>query len=213
MHKIYNNWASEIHEKSSSYQLIVAVDKTRSNATFDRLKSFFDDMKIICGEDDERVPLPLVFSVTEDLILQEYPKIRSYLFNEPIPNYGNVSGHCYDRSFMWQIFLPITSLCMHRLWNLSHAWEIEDDIDVFGKHTLLEIIQLWDLAMSDKNVDLAGQLTRSNVSPWNLFTFERHLLGSKIETVSINLSAPLGLRILVNLILFRLVWNRYSSTA
>jgi hypothetical protein len=146
LEKIYR-LASELSMSDYPYDFWLLVDETRNNDTTQRLGNFF-------AKHGSHIELPKVFPVSEKIILEAYPNLTSYIYNEPEPNFNNESGVCCGFGFMWQMFVPAFALFMTEM-QYKLGWSIEDDIGAHGQLTLLEMIRAWDSKL-DPDVDLAA---------------------------------------------------------
>lgn len=198
LQKIYR-LASELQRTGySSYDFWIMVDETRSNTSEELLRNFFDKY-------GGKVLMPDIFAVSEKVLLDHYPKLTSYIYNKPEPNFNNETGVCCGLSIMWQMFIPNFALFMNET-GYNFGWTFEDDIDVYGEFSLLELIRAWDKRLNH-TVDLAAimlhgdwwgrprhtmameriiqQMTNASV-PWKMYsdTVQRHSLSLAKDVVA-----------------------------
>jgi hypothetical protein len=167
LEKIYT-WSRELSEQQSAYHIWITVDETKANGTESRVRDYF-------SKHLTELPLPGIFVVSENKILETYPKLTSYIYNEPERNSNNKTGLCCKRPIMWQMFIPSLALFLSST-QYKYAWRIEDDIEAVGKDSLLQILRRWDLELVE-DVDFVGQPTHIKPAKTNAFVNKRHTPG------------------------------------
>ena len=115
---------------SDYYDFWILVDETKNNQTEQLLDLYFHTR----GGAPNLQP-PRVFSVSETILLQHFPRLTSYIHNKPERNSHNASGVCCRKPIMWQMFVPTFAIFLHEHTNYSFAWSFEDDISTHG-HTV-----------------------------------------------------------------------------
>lgn len=144
--------------KDSPYDFWLLVDETRNNQTERILDMYFRKRGgSACGETKKTaLKPPSVFSVSESIVLQRYPRLTSYIHNYPERNFHNDSGVCCGRRLMWQMFLPTFAIFMQEKTMYRYAWSFEDDISAHGQHSMYDVIRMLDLELGADPVDLAA---------------------------------------------------------
>jgi hypothetical protein len=172
LEKIYT-WSRELAEQQSAYRLWIVVDESTANDTESVVQDYFNRHLL-------DIPLPGIFVVSENKILETYPKLTSYVYNEPEHNSNNETGICCAMPLMWQMLMPTYALFLSST-QYKYAWRVEDDIGAVGKDSLLQILRRWDLELQD--ADFVGQPTHASGIPFNNWINKRHTPGfDKIVT-------------------------------
>lgn len=191
--------ASDLQRLRYPYDFWIMVDETKHRGeSQERLMKFFE-------KHGNKVAMPEIFAVSENNLLKHYPKLTSYIYNKPEPNFNNETGLCCGRPIMWQMFIPNFALFMNET-GYDFGWSFEDDIDVYGELSLFELIRVWDQKLKN-TVDLAAiklhddhwgkvrhtmamerivqQLNDANVT-WSMFSdaIQRHSLGLSKDVVA-----------------------------
>jgi hypothetical protein len=164
--KIFS-YSKELFDTKSKYELIILLDTSKlqqeqiiiKNTTTAKEQSTSSSpenmLQRYYNMFNQTIPIPFIYEVHEDMLLQEFPKLTNFLYNDNPnePNFNNKPGLCCGNSIMWQLLIP-TFVMMYKNYNTDtnyqqkkYMWCIEDDIDTIGSRTLLEMIQLWDIAL------------------------------------------------------------------
>jgi len=116
--------------KDSTYDFWILVDETNNNQTEQVLDMYFHMQRGTLNKD--YLQPPRIFSVSETILLQHFPRLTSYIHNEPEQNYHKKSGLCCSRPIMWQMFVPTFAIFMQQHTNYRFAWSFEEDISTQG---------------------------------------------------------------------------------
>ena len=175
----------EVQAQRSPYDFWLLVDETRNNQTKARLDSYF-------AKRGSHVPAPPFFPSSEKILLQHFPKLTSYIYNYPEPNFNNKPGLCCNNNIMWQMFTPSFAMFMHSMRKYRFGWVFEDDVNVLGQYqSLVDLITVLDGELDD-DVDLAGN--------W----FASKAWGAERRTLPFD-------AILQNMIAAKVPWKRISD--
>ncbi|CAJ1967023.1 unnamed protein product [Cylindrotheca closterium] len=153
-------------DEFKNYDFHIMVDQTRQKiTTTERLQAYFG------SKNATHLKAPNVFSVTEKMILDEFPKLAAGYVKGPLVDGG--PGTCCGQPLMWQLLMPTFVTFVHYHQEYDYTWVFEDDLWSIGK-PIVELLRNLDDSLQGKNASLCGAKIATNGIPYTKMTKERH---------------------------------------
>ncbi|KAL3943671.1 MAG: hypothetical protein SGBAC_002251 [Bacillariaceae sp.] len=162
---------AEIFQKDEfkDYDFHIMIDQTKTKTTTTKtLQRYFR------AQNASHLKPPTVFSVTEQMILEEFPKLATGYVPGPLVDGGK--GTCCGQPLLWQLLIPTFVTFVHYHQEYDYNWVLEDDIWTVGT-PIVELIRAWDDKLKGKNASLCGSRLGTNGIPYSRMTKERHTYG------------------------------------
>ncbi|CAJ1938076.1 unnamed protein product [Cylindrotheca closterium] len=159
---------AEIFQKDdfTNYDFHIMIDQTKHNlTTTETLQRYFR------AHNASHLKAPTVFSVSEQMILEEFPKLASGYVKGPLVDGG--PGTCCAQPLMWQLLTPTFVTFVHYHQEYDYIWIFEDDLWSVGT-PIVEVLHALDDKLRGKNASLCGSKLRTNGVPYTKMTKERH---------------------------------------
>lgn len=108
-------------KKFQNYDFHLMVDQTKQNRTTNEyLQDYFR------AHNASHLHPPTVFSMTEPMILKEFPRLAAGYV--PGPLVDGSSGKCCGQSLLWQLLMPTFVTFVHYHQEYDYTWVVEDDL-------------------------------------------------------------------------------------
>ncbi|KAL3945760.1 MAG: hypothetical protein SGBAC_000149 [Bacillariaceae sp.] len=153
-------------DKFKNYDFHIMVDQTKQKiTTTESLQDYFR------SKNAAHLKAPTVFSVTEKMILEEFPKLANGYV--PGPLVDGKPGTCCGQPLLWQLLMPTFVTFVHCHQEYDYTWVFEDDLWTIGT-PIAELLHTFDDKLRGKNASLVGSRISTNGIPYTKMTKERH---------------------------------------